>query len=93
MCTVAINTAPFCRSGPSDDNQTHLIVPYTLGTNEVRFASPQGFNIGEKFFTYLKDSFHVLYTERKRLPKMLSIGMHYRLLGRFGKFRAWIYPQ
>lgn len=66
----------------------HLIVPYTLDANDMRFASPQGFNSGDQFFTYLKDSFDVLYEEGETAPKMLSIGMHCRLLGRPGRFRA-----
>ncbi|HEI8867258.1 TPA: allantoinase PuuE [Serratia odorifera] len=74
-----------CANG---DRKPHLVVPYTLEANDMRFASPQGFNTGEQFFTYLKDSFDVLYAEGERAPKMLSIGMHCRLLGRPGKFRA-----
>jgi putative urate catabolism protein len=70
----------------------HLVVPYTLDTNDMRFASPQGFNSGEQFYQYLKDSFDVLYAEGDPqgldAPKMLSIGMHCRLLGRPGRFRA-----
>ncbi|WP_107760253.1 allantoinase PuuE [Dickeya sp. Secpp 1600] len=68
--------------------QPHLIVPYTLDANDMRFASPQGFNSGEQFFSYLKDSFDVLYAEGDEAPKMMSIGMHCRLLGRPGRFRA-----
>jgi allantoinase len=74
-----------CANG---DRKPHLVVPYTLEANDMRFASPQGFNTGEQFFTYLKDSFDVLYAEGELAPKMLSIGMHCRLLGRPGKFRA-----
>ena len=70
----------------------HLVVPYTLDSNDMRFATPQGFNTGEQFFQYLKDSFDVLYAEgdpqEQDRPKMLSIGMHCRLLGRPGRFRA-----
>ena len=72
--------------------QPHLVVPYTLDSNDMRFASPQGFNTGEQFYQYLKDSFDVLYAEGDPAgldrPKMLSIGMHCRLLGRPGRFRA-----
>lgn len=72
--------------------QPHLIVPYTLDTNDMRFATPQGFNTGEHFYQYLKDSFDVLYAEGDPngldRPKMLSVGMHCRLLGRPGRFRA-----
>ncbi|AON56614.1 allantoinase PuuE [Herbaspirillum seropedicae] len=66
----------------------HLVVPYTLDSNDMRFATPQGFNTSEHFFQYLKDSFDVLYEEGEEAPKMLSIGMHCRLLGRPGRFRA-----
>ena len=69
-----------------------LIVPYTLDTNDMRFASSQGFAQGEDFFTYLRDSFDVLYAEGDpgglNAPKMLSIGMHCRLLGRPGRMKA-----
>ena len=68
--------------------QPHLVVPYTLEANDMRFASPQGFNTGEQFFQYLKDSFDVLYAEGLEAPKMLSVGLHCRLIGRPGKFRA-----
>ena len=71
---------------------SHLIVPYTLDANDMRFATPQGFNTGEHFYQYIKDSFDVLYAEGDpnglNQPKMLSIGMHCRLLGRPGRFRA-----
>lgn len=66
----------------------HLIVPYTLDANDMRFASPQGFNTAEHFFTYLRDSFDVLYAEGAEAPRMMSVGMHCRLLGRPGRFRA-----
>lgn len=59
-----------------------LIVPYTLDTNDMRFAAPQGFNTGDQFFTYLKDAFDVLYAEGETAPKMLSIGLHCRIVGR-----------
>jgi putative urate catabolism protein len=69
-----------------------LIVPYTLDTNDMRFSSAQGFAQGDDFFTYLKDSFDVLYAEGDPggldAPKMLSIGMHCRLLGRPGRIKA-----
>lgn len=66
----------------------HLIVPYTLDANDMRFATAQGFNTAEQFYTYLKDSFDVLYEEGEHAPKMMSVGMHCRLLGRPGRFRA-----
>jgi allantoinase len=66
----------------------HLVVPYTLDTNDMRFATPQGFNTGDHFFSYLKDAFDVLYEEGADAPKMLNIGMHCRLLGRPGRIRS-----
>ena len=66
----------------------HLVIPYTLDTNDMRFATPQGFNTGEQFYTYLKDSFDALYLEGSTAPKMLSIGMHCRILGRPGRIMA-----
>ena len=63
-----------------------LIVPYALDTNDMRFALPQGFATGEDFFVYLRDAFDVLYAEGATAPKMLSVGMHARLLGRPGRF-------
>ena len=66
----------------------HLIVPYTLDVNDMKFSSPAGFNHAEQFYQYLKDSFDVLYAEGENAPKMLSIGMHCRLLGRPGRFIA-----
>jgi allantoinase len=68
------------------DTGSHLVVPYTLDTNDMRFATPQGFNNGEQFFQYLRDSFDVLYAEGESTPKMLSIGLHCRLAGRPGRF-------
>lgn len=69
-----------------------LIVPYTMDTNDMRFSLPQGFSQGEDFFTYLRDAFDVLYAEGDPQgldrPKMLSIGMHSRLLGRPGRLRG-----
>jgi putative urate catabolism protein len=66
----------------------HLVVPYTLEANDMRFTSPQGFNSGEQFFQYLKDSFDVLYEEGEEAPKMMSVGLHCRIAGRPGRFRA-----
>lgn len=62
-----------------------LIVPYTLDTNDMRFVQAQGFHSGDQFFTYLKDAFDVLYAEGETSPKMLSIGLHCRLVGRPGR--------
>ena len=66
----------------------HLVVPYTLDANDMRFALPQGFSQSDDFFTYLRDSFDVLYAEGADTPKMMSVGMHCRLLGRPGRMRA-----
>ena len=66
----------------------HLVVPYTLDSNDMRFALPQGFSQSDDFYTYLRDSFDVLYAEGEETPKMMSIGMHCRLLGRPGRIRA-----
>ncbi|WPZ36042.1 allantoinase PuuE [Thalassobaculum sp. OXR-137] len=66
----------------------HLIVPYTLDANDMRFAVNQGFNSGDQFFAYLRDSFDVLYAEGADQPKMMSVGLHCRLVGRPGRFAA-----
>ena len=81
---------PFWISVECSDAQQvqHLVVPYTLDANDMRFATPQGFNTAEHFFSYLRDSFDVLYAEGAEYPKMMSIGMHCRLLGRPGRFIA-----
>lgn len=65
-----------------------LIVPYTLDCNDMRFSLPQGYSHGDPFFQYLKDSFDVLYAEGQTRPRMMSIGMHCRLLGRPGRITA-----
>jgi putative urate catabolism protein len=81
---------PFWMPVEKSDGSTmqRLIVPYTLDTNDMRFSSPQGFNTGDHFLSYLKDAFDVLYAEGDEAPKMLSIGLHCRLIGRPGRFRA-----
>jgi putative urate catabolism protein len=65
-----------------------LVVPYTLDANDMRFASPQGFNSGDQFFAYLKDAFDVLYEEGNRTPRMMSVGLHCRLVGRPGRLAS-----
>ncbi|AQA17699.1 allantoinase [Halioglobus japonicus] len=72
----------------TDADKHQLIVPYTLDANDMRFATPQGFNSGDQFFSYLKDSFDTLYAEGVDAPKMMSIGLHCRLVGRPGRFAA-----
>lgn len=66
----------------------HLVVPYTLDCNDMRFALPQGYSHADPFFQYMKDTFDVLYAEGDASPKMMSIGMHCRLLGRPGRITA-----
>ncbi|VAW21248.1 Uricase (urate oxidase) [hydrothermal vent metagenome] len=69
--------------------KAQLIIPYTLDNNDMRFATPQGFNSGDQFFAYLRDGFDVLYAEGKAgSPKMMSIGLHCRLAGRPGRLAA-----
>ena len=76
---------PYYSDGPRGPQ---LIVPYTLDSNDMRFATPQGFNSGDQFYAYLKDAFDVLYAEGETAPKMLSIGLHCRLVGRPGRAAA-----
>ncbi len=66
----------------------HLIIPYSLDANDMRFAMPQGFNSGDQFLAYLKDSFELLYHEGEQAPKMMSVGLHCRLAGRPGRALA-----
>lgn len=71
------------------DDRAQLIIPYTLDANDMRFAAVQGFNSGDQFYSYLKDSFDALYAEGKAgSPKMMSIGLHCRLIGRPGRIQA-----
>ena len=65
-----------------------LIIPYTLDNNDMRFATNQGFNTGDHFYNYLKDSFDALYEEGKTSPKMMSVGLHCRLIGRPGRIQS-----
>ncbi len=65
-----------------------LIIPYSLETNDMRFVAAQGFNTGEQFFTYLKDSFDQLYVEGAGSPAMMSVGLHARIVGRPGREAA-----
>ena len=68
--------------------KSHLVVPYTLDVNDMKFGTQQGFNAGDQFFTYLKDAFDVLYQEGERTPKMMSVGLHCRMAGRPGRAAA-----
>lgn len=66
----------------------HLVVPYTLDCNDMRFALPQGYSHGDEFYEYLRDAFDVHWAEGDHYPSMMSIGMHCRLLGRPGRLRS-----
>jgi allantoinase len=81
---------PFWQSVACADGRVlpHLVVPYTLDCNDMRFATAQGFNTATHFFEYLRDSFDTLYAEGAHTPRMMSIGMHCRLLGRPGRIVA-----
>jgi allantoinase len=81
---------PFWMKVRRTDGNTvpHLVVPYTLDCNDMRFALPQGFSHADPFFEYLRDSFDALYAEGDEAPKMMSVGMHCRLLGRPGRITA-----
>ena len=71
-----------------DYGRPHLVIPYTLDNNDMRFATVQGFNSGDQFFTYLRDAFDMLYAEGESAPKMMSVGLHCRLTGRPGRTAA-----
>ena len=79
---VYADDLPYWYEGPRGPQ---LLTPYTLDSNDMRFATPQGFNSGDQFYTYLKDSFDTLYAEGDVAPKMLSVGLHCRLVGRPGR--------
>ncbi len=70
------------------NGRAQLIMPYTLDTNDMRFCAAQGFNSGDQFYAYLKDSFDVLYAEGAVAPKMMSVGLHCRIAGRPGRAAA-----
>ncbi len=78
---------PYWVQGPKEP---HLIIPYTLDANDMRFINPQGFGYGDEFFSYLKDAFDVLWAEGGRAAKMMSVGLHCRLVGRPGRAAALI---
>jgi len=73
---------PYWVNGP---NGPHLIIPYSLDANDMRFINAQGFSNGEAFFVYLRDAFDYLYEEGAQAPKMMSVGLHCRLAGRPGR--------
>ena len=70
------------------EKNPHLIIPYSLDTNDMRFVSSQGFNSGDQFFNYLRDSFDCLYEEGETMPKIMSVGLHCRIAGRPGRFQS-----
>ena len=86
----------YCSDTYSDDlpywikkgSKKQLMIPYTLDNNDMRFATNQGFNSGDQFYSYLKDSFDALYEEGKFSPKMMSVGLHCRLIGRPGRIQS-----
>lgn len=67
------------------EGKSHLIVPYSLDNNDSRFTRAQGFNIGDEFFQYLRDGFDYLYRQGETSPRMMSIGLHCRMIGRPGR--------
>jgi len=69
-------------------HEPQLMVPYTLDANDMRFATAQGFNCGDQFFSYLRDTFDTLYAEGLDTPKMMSVGLHCRLVGRPGRLAS-----
>lgn len=81
---------PFWMKVRRTDGQVvpHLVVPYTLDVNDMRFALPQGYSHADPFFQYMRDTFDALYAEGDEAPKMMSVGMHCRLLGRPGRIVA-----
>ena len=86
----------YCSDTYSDDlpyweakgKKKQLMIPYTLDNNDMRFLTNQGFNSGDQFFIYLKDSFDSLYEEGKDKPKMMSIGLHCRIIGKPGRIQS-----
>ena len=78
---------PYWVKGPKGP---HLLIPYSLDANDMRFVNPQGFGGGNEFFEYLRDTFDVLYTEGEGVPKMMSVGLHCRLVGRPGRTAALV---
>jgi putative urate catabolism protein len=85
LCDSYADDLPYWIKGPK---APQLIIPYTLDANDMRFVNPQGFGSGDEFYTYLKDSFDVLYAEGATAPKMMSVGLHCRLVGRPGRAAA-----
>jgi putative urate catabolism protein len=81
-CDSYADDLPYWIKGPGGP---HLIIPYSLDANDMRFVNAQGFGGGDQFFSYLKDSFDVPYAEGATSPKMMSVGLHCRIVGRPGR--------
>ena len=86
LCDSYADDLPYWIKSPG--LKPHLVIPYTLDANDMRFVNAQGFGGGDEFFTYLKDSFDVLYAEGATAPKMMSVGLHCRVVGRPGRAAA-----
>ncbi len=86
LCDSYADDLPYWITTPAQ--KPHLVIPYTLDANDMRFVNPQGFGGGDEFYAYLKDSFDVLYAEGATSPKMMSIGLHCRVVGRPGRAAA-----
>jgi len=86
LCDSYADDLPYWIKSPG--LKPHLVIPYTLDANDMRFVNAQGFGGGKEFFTYLKDSFDVLYAEGATAPKMMSVGLHCRVVGRPGRAAA-----
>ena len=86
----------YCSDTYSDDipycekrrNKNQLMIPYTLDNNDMRFVTNQGFNSGDQFYNYLKDSFAAFDKEGETDPKMMSVGLHCRIIGRPGRLKS-----
>ncbi|WP_264480592.1 allantoinase PuuE [Psychrobacter sp. I-STPA6b] len=85
---VNVKTTQKTSEGELIVRKPHLVIPYSLETNDMRFASSPGYTNAEPFYQYLKDSFDTLYEEGEHTPKMLSIGLHCRMIGRAGRIIA-----
>lgn len=88
LCDSYADDLPYWIKAPA--TEPHLVIPYTLDANDMRFINAQGFPGGDSFYTYLKDSFDVLYAEGATRPAMMSVGLHCRVVGRPGRAAALI---
>lgn len=75
-------------SYPNSPDQPHLVIPYSLLHNDMRFCSPYGFITSEHFFSFIKDAFDTLYQESEKTPRMMSIGLHPRIIGQPARFKG-----